>query len=75
MILNRAVFTLLVCMVVPMSMAADLQIQVVDSQQVALADAVVELIPDVMPDKTTITDHYEMSQKKPYLYPLCAGSS
>ncbi|MFB2659431.1 methylamine utilization protein [Shewanella mangrovisoli] len=70
MILNRAVFTLLVFMVVPQSMAADLQIQVVDSQQVALADAVVELIPDVMPDKTTITDHYEMSQKNRTFIPF-----
>ena len=66
MILNRVVCMFLLSVAVyftPLSQAADLRIRVVDSQQLAISDAAVELISDAIPATTAAGEHYEMSQK------------
>src|SRR5690606_24430689 len=54
----------------PQVMAAELNIKLVDRQQQAIADTVVELIPSVMPDKAMPVGHYEMSQKNRTFIPF-----
>lgn len=80
MILNRVVCTFLLSVAVyftPPSLAADLRIRVVDSQQLAIADAAVELMSDAIP-ATAAGEHYEMSQKNrtftPFVLAVVKGS-
>lgn len=76
MILNRVVFALVLSVstcLLPQVMASELNISLVDLQQQAIADTVVELIPAVVPDKAMPIEHYEISQKKSDLYPFCVG--
>ncbi|HAY94342.1 MAG TPA: methylamine utilization protein, partial [Shewanella sp.] len=64
MILYRVLYALVLCVLIyftPQVMAAELNINVVDLQQQAIADTVVELIPAVMPDNAIPIEHYEMS--------------
>ncbi|MBO6227633.1 methylamine utilization protein [Shewanella baltica] len=73
MILNRALFALVLSVsasLTPQIMAAELNIKLVDLQQQAIADTVVELIPAVMPDKAMPVGHYEMSQKNRTFIPF-----
>lgn len=73
MILNRVLFALVLSVsayLAPQVMAAELNIKLVDLQQQAIADTVVELIPSVMPDKAMPVGHYEMSQKNRTFIPF-----
>lgn len=73
MILYRVLYALVLCVLIyftPQVMAAELNINVVDLQQQAIADTVVELIPAVMPDNAIPVEHYEMSQKNRTFIPF-----
>lgn len=73
MILNRVVFALgfsVSTCLLPQVMASELNITLVDLQQQAIADTVVELIPAVVPDRTMPIEHYEISQKNRTFIPF-----
>lgn len=73
MILNRVVFALgfsVSTCFLPQVMASELNITLVDLQQQAIADTVVELIPAVVPDRTMPIEHYEISQKNRTFIPF-----
>lgn len=73
MILNRVVFALgfsVSTCLLPQVMASELNISLVDLQQQAIADTVVELIPAVVPDRTMPIEHYEISQKNRTFIPF-----